>query len=144
MFHVQSERYRAGDDRASGSVDVDSAASGSTSQAQDRGFTFGRLLNKPTMPLQLSRQRTESEDAETPTSDWLPAGEMCSVSMQMGLTPIRKLSGCEGCFHQFVQGLSVSPCEYISHNQQMTESPPWPVDASRAGMNVQVAKPRIC
>ena len=74
-INAQSGRYRA-DDRPSTSVDADSAASGSTSKAQDRGFTFGRLLNKPTMPLQLSRQRTESDEAETPTSAWHPSGKL--------------------------------------------------------------------
>lgn len=47
-----------------------SAASDSASGAGDGGFTFGRLLNKPTMPLQLSRRRTDSEEAQTPTSAW--------------------------------------------------------------------------
>ena len=72
--NVQSGRYRA-DDRPSNSVDADSAASGSASQAQHRGYTFGRLLNRPTMPLQLSRQKTESDEAETPTSAWHPPGK---------------------------------------------------------------------
>ena len=78
---MQSGRYRA-DDRPSHSVDADSAASGSASQAQHRGFTFGRLLNKPTMPLQLSRQRTEADEAETPTSAWNPPGKPGSEDCQ--------------------------------------------------------------
>ena len=80
MIYVQSGRYHA-NDRPSNSVNADSATSGSTSQAQDRGFTFGRLLNRPTMPLQISRQRTDSDEAETPTSAWHLSGEPHYVSM---------------------------------------------------------------
>ncbi|CAL5223327.1 g5824 [Coccomyxa viridis] len=90
---LESGRYQA-DDRPSNSVDADSAASGSASQAQHRGFTFGRLLNRPSMPLQLSRQRTESDEAETPTSAWHPPGSKTKdlLSIQEPGSPLENIS----------------------------------------------------
>jgi hypothetical protein len=88
LLAAQSGRVRA-DDRPSNSVDADSAASGSASQAQARGYTFGRLLSKPALPLQLSRQRTQSDEAESPISAWHPSGKACYASLKTGPTVMR-------------------------------------------------------
>ena len=98
---VQLGRYRA-DDRPSDSVDAHSAASRSASQAQDRGFTFGRLLNKPAMPLQLSRQRTESDEAETATSAGNLSGELFSVSMWKHAQYLGNMCNCEEPCHDLL------------------------------------------
>ena len=54
------------------SLDGSSAAYTGASDEQGRGFTFGRLLNQPRMPLQLSRQQPggsapDWDAAPTPT-----------------------------------------------------------------------------
>ena len=73
----QGGRYHH--DALSHSLDGSSAAAASASDAQGRGFTFGRLLNQPRMPLQMSRQQPggsapDWDAAQTPTFAQDPSG----------------------------------------------------------------------